>query len=484
MNRLITGKVALILVLAGLSFFVIFKAVHIPITFDESSSFGLCEQPIWQIMMNQNWDGSPSSWPNNHILNTILMKYSSAIFGTQPWALRLPNILAFLMFGVCMYLLALRYFSSSLWLLFLPVIFMFGNPYLIDFYSVARGYGMGCALMACSILGLLAYTSSYRMRWYYVATIFAGLAVYAQFTFVLYWLAIHILLSGILVREAMRGRRIWHELLASGIVASIFVALCWYPLLHTQKGISHDFPASGSFFDVTILTSAANFIYTKKSAGLYTEILSWIAVGIVIASGVYCFRKVCKDGRLALTQPLVLLFTILVLVWAINLLQANIFHSMYPGQRTALIYYVLFAFVLMFLVRDMIADNVIEAKVITSVLMIFFVANFYRAANLKSVREWSYDAYTYDVVNYIDTYRQKHPEARIGLKLGGHFFPSFFYYHYMNYNKLRWLDMVTRFDTVTQPLFFYGTAEERPIFKNYMPVQIFGPDSQVLMIHK
>jgi hypothetical protein len=284
--------------------------------------------------------------------------------------------------------------------------------------------------------------------------------------------------------EGLQGRRIWHELLATGIVALIFAGLCWYPLLHTQKGISHDFPTSGGFFDITILSSAANFIYTKKTAGLYTEVLSWIAVGIVIISGIYCLKKAYKDGKQTFTDPLTLLFMTLILVWAINMLQANIFHSMYPGQRTALIYYVLFAFVLMFLIRDMIAGDVIGAKVLTSVLVIFFIVNFYRAVNLKSVREWSYDAYTYDVVNYIDTYRQKHPEAKIGLKLGGHFFPSFFYYHYMNYNKLRWLDMVTRFDTVTQPLFFYGTAEERPIFKNYIPVQIFGPDSQMLMMHR
>jgi 4-amino-4-deoxy-L-arabinose transferase-like glycosyltransferase len=230
MNRLITGKVAIVIVLAALSFFVIYKAVHIPITFDESSSFGLCEQPVWQIMMNQNWDGSPSNWPNNHILNTILMKYSSAMFGTQPWALRLPNILAFILFGLGMYLLARRYFSDSLWLLFVPVILMFGNPYLLDFYSLARGYGMGCAFMACSILGLLTYTSSHQMRWYYIATIFAGLALYAQFTFLLYWLAIQIILFGILVLEGLQGRRIWHELLATGIVALICVGILCFIL--------------------------------------------------------------------------------------------------------------------------------------------------------------------------------------------------------------------------------------------------------------
>jgi hypothetical protein len=484
MNRPIAGRVLAIIFLGTLSFIVIYKAIHIPITFDESSTFGITEQPIRQVMLNLNWDNSPSNWPNNHILNTLLTKASVNIFSMAPWALRLPNILAFLLFGLAVYVLAVKYFSASPWLFMLPVVLMSTDPYVLDFFSVARGYGMGSSFMVCSIVGLLAYVSSSRMWWYYIAILLAALAAYAQFTFLLYWLALHILLVILFLTQKNLNKRRWHIALSIIIVGIIFWALWTYPLMHIQQGVRHDYPVAGGFFETTIVNSASNFLYGKPLPFLSPHMLAWIAIVTIIFGAVYCSVKVSKKA-LSLADPLILVSILLALVWLINMLQVYISHTTYLTHRIALIYYLLFVFVVIFLIRDIAAYHRILARASALAILLFFLVNFSRTVTLKSVYEWSYDAYTYDVVGYLRDYRQKHPESQtIEIKLGGHFYPSFFYYHYMDYKNLRWLDITTRFDTVTQPLFYYATADEEPKLIHYKPAQSFGPDGQVLMIHR
>ena len=88
--------------------FILYKAVHLPITHDEfASSVYYPAFGVWEIMMY------PDYWPNNHILNTLLVKLSESVFGIEPWSVRLPNLLAFIFFFAVMYAAAVRYFAAS-----------------------------------------------------------------------------------------------------------------------------------------------------------------------------------------------------------------------------------------------------------------------------------------------------------------------------------------------------------------------------------
>ena len=60
----------------------------VPITHDETATtVHYVHYNAWEIMM------FPDNWPNNHILNTLLVKYSIALFGAHSWSVRLPNLL-------------------------------------------------------------------------------------------------------------------------------------------------------------------------------------------------------------------------------------------------------------------------------------------------------------------------------------------------------------------------------------------------------
>jgi len=149
-----------------------YRSVILDFTHDESSTFLKSVQlSVWEIISYQNAGDA-----NNHILNTLLMKLSNAIFGPQEWALRLPNILAHGLFVLFSYFIVQRTLSKS-FVALLTFALINLNPYLLDFFSVARGYGLGMGLMMASLYFFQKYLSEKRMIFWIIALMCAILSV-------------------------------------------------------------------------------------------------------------------------------------------------------------------------------------------------------------------------------------------------------------------------------------------------------------------
>ncbi len=123
---------------AGLLLSSIHRAATTPFTIDESLSFAIF-----------TWDPSWGEKANNHWLNTMLMRWCSRLLDDSEISLRLPNVLAHAV-----------YLLSTLGLIGLvrpPALRMAGfvlfalNLFVLDFFSLARGYGLGMAAEAVSL---------------------------------------------------------------------------------------------------------------------------------------------------------------------------------------------------------------------------------------------------------------------------------------------------------------------------------------------
>ena len=96
---------------------------------------------------------TPEHWqpsPNNHILNSLLMRVSVAAFGLSHVSVRLPALVSAALFiGVAFW------FSRRLsddWKIQVPLFLcLVYNPFVFDFYVAARGYGLATALLMCAI---------------------------------------------------------------------------------------------------------------------------------------------------------------------------------------------------------------------------------------------------------------------------------------------------------------------------------------------
>ena len=110
------------------------------------------EGHTFELFVNQR---EPFQWypaNNNHILNSLLMRLVTSVFGVSHLTVRAPALIG-----------AAIYIAVSLWLsklvgsksyvrlpLFLCLVY---NPFILDFMVAARGYGMASALLLCAIAG-------------------------------------------------------------------------------------------------------------------------------------------------------------------------------------------------------------------------------------------------------------------------------------------------------------------------------------------
>jgi hypothetical protein len=118
-----------------------FRAYHLSFTHDESLTYSfVAGDPLWR------------GTANNHPLNTRLMTWMYRWLGQLEWHLRLPNVLAhvlYLTFGLLL-LGGLR----SLWTKALGFALFNLNPFLLDFFGLARGYGLALGLSMASLFFL------------------------------------------------------------------------------------------------------------------------------------------------------------------------------------------------------------------------------------------------------------------------------------------------------------------------------------------
>lgn len=142
--------------LLGLALFIytIIRAVKVGFTHDESSSFiNLIHEPIKDVFFNElNWQAA-----NNHLTNTLFMQVGHHFFGGEEWALRWGSILAGLIFLVYAFRTVNLWLSANSWWFFGAFCLFVLNHFVIDFFSLARGYGL--------CLGFEMATLYYFFRW-------------------------------------------------------------------------------------------------------------------------------------------------------------------------------------------------------------------------------------------------------------------------------------------------------------------------------
>jgi hypothetical protein len=97
--------------------------------------------------------------PNNHVLNSLLIYFSTHLFGIQPWAIRLPALLAGLLLILATYALAKIMYDKYTGLL--AALFVAILPGAIQYATTARGYSL-VALFTVLALWLANYLRSHK----------------------------------------------------------------------------------------------------------------------------------------------------------------------------------------------------------------------------------------------------------------------------------------------------------------------------------
>lgn len=160
--------------------YVLIRAFNLSFIIDEAMSYDiLVNKPYYFKALI--FDDNHFYIANNHVLNTLFGYISYYTFGSSPFSFRIFNVLSFLVY--CFFSVQLiKFYSKSRVSTLIGLVFLFLNPFMLEFFSLYRGYGLS---LACTV-GILYYFSQYcfsepKRKFLVLGVLFSILAIYANF---------------------------------------------------------------------------------------------------------------------------------------------------------------------------------------------------------------------------------------------------------------------------------------------------------------
>ena len=143
--------------------------LQVPMSHDESYTVTVFSPSLWYAITNYHA-------PNNHILHTILVHFSTVAFGLQPWAVRLPALLAGILIIPATYILGKAIYDRYTGLLAAALVSWW--PVQINYSTSARGYSLIALFALITLwLGTVVRREKNLMAWLLIV-FFSALGFY------------------------------------------------------------------------------------------------------------------------------------------------------------------------------------------------------------------------------------------------------------------------------------------------------------------
>ncbi len=395
-----TRKTNIILVAMAIAFglYVLARAWLIPVTVDESSTaISHVPRGVFDTLFFRS-----DANPNNHILNTLLIKAFTSVWGWYPIVFRLPVLLGAVAYAWAGVMLCRQVSQSTLVQVF-TFAMLLGQPYCLEFFSLARGYGLGMGLMMFAIWQSWQFiTHGHHARNFAAAATFAGFAVYANFTLLLFFVPVVGLNLYSAKQASSSFSAFWEKTRAALAILGGFIALLYTPLSRLSK---HSEIKNWNQVE-TLFASAEKSMRTAIHKNPYLEndgahILAWL--GVIFTVGVILFalcRWIEKNRNLA-SDPRIFLVALLAGALLTNVVQVEFTHTPYLEPRLALFYWPLFALSLGVAASWLQEHSNKWAWGFMAPLLALSIVNTARCANLRESFEWWHDQDTYLVFDYL-----------------------------------------------------------------------------------
>jgi hypothetical protein len=283
------------------------KAFLIPFTIDEAATY-------LDFVQSRNFIPWFSKWEaNNHVLNSFLTILSSSLFGDKPFALRLPNVLAFGMFVFQVKVFAqkrIHHLSAAAALTLL----LFYSSIVVEFFSLCRGYGISLALLMWFINSLLRASKDSKSN--YVQLISSGaLMVSANLNLLPTYIAGLVLIMVIKLRSGK----------IKGPPVAIWLGII---LLFLAQGVALKesgllYYGTNNFFEMTLGYTAALYLGSDLLFWYFIPVFATLIVHLILK------RSSHKEGG-----DFIILFLLLLAAFIAPIAQHVLLGSPFPQDRT------------------------------------------------------------------------------------------------------------------------------------------------------
>lgn len=404
------------------------RADRLSITHDEAGSF-----TIWTNFNIFKCHFDPGCWgtANLHWLYVLLMKPSVWLFGDSELAIRLPALLGHLIYLFFSFKLVKWAAPKHPWVALLGFVLLNFSPYLLEFFSLARGYGLAMSMMMTSLYFFARWVESQRRS--DLLKTFGGsfLAILSNFTMLNFYACLLAVMAGVvLVDFFQKKENRWRLLAETGAIAAAFSGLLFW-LLYRPIGMLRklgEFEYGAASFGDTVYSVIKNSLYGERWLKMFNiEFFGGILFGLLLMATFFALRDFLKNPGAARPRFFLAAVLLPVLASLASIVQHHLLGSQYLLNRTALMFVPLAALPVFLLFVRVFDEKFSRWKAVLPVLIgLFCLAHLLRAGQLKYTSEWGYDARTEDMLKYLN--KNLPPGDKI--KLGVHwlYHPSGSYY--------------------------------------------------------
>ena len=351
--------------------YVIVRAFLVPMVHDECASVLWFVQPGEWLPDRSHWDA------NNHFLSTGIGVFMYRLFGTGMLVLRIGSILAFALYAWAVQRLGGRVIDRRVrWCLWGGMLLC---PFVLDFFSMFRGYGLALAGTMVSLDGVLRYATTPRTRSLLQALLGSCLGGAAIVALVPFWAIIIAMLFALaVVRRSVIGKRSLSLHIAAvfllGVVPLAYAA--WISLRLQEMGLLYHGSLDG-FTQVTV-ASLARYVLGSDTWPVLLLVLMVSALAVVMTTS--------TARRKGFAAPLVLVTCVLMADVLARIVLARGFGVNYPEDRAGIHFVPLFILAFAWAVDALAAQRQVLGWACLSLL--FLPARSLCTANLDHCLLW------------------------------------------------------------------------------------------------
>lgn len=338
------SRILLAVSVIAMSVYVLLRSAYVSFTHDEAFTFlNYILKPI-DVTLDV-------TYTNNHLLNSLLMRWCNSMFGSSELSLRLPNVLGGILFFVYGARLLAR-LPAGKW--FAPIAFigLTFNPFMLEFFGMARGYGIGTGLLMASLYHqYMSFAEERTTRHEWMATVFSVLALLAFYTLINFFL-IQVVINVYrmvykLIRNKPAGFNRWFSVVSFAVfIAGVVQFLRYFieMMLRLNELGSLNFGGQTGMWNDCVGPVVGMSCFSIRAGGIWDEpIYAFGGVAVLLLAAFVCARMFLRKEWNALNRFTLFGFLAIAGCGVAIYIQHRVLAIPYPENRTILYFIPLFS---------------------------------------------------------------------------------------------------------------------------------------------
>jgi hypothetical protein len=361
--------------------YVIYRAATLSITYDEAwTILDFVPNSVIGIFTCEPCDA------NNHFLHTLSLKILFWITDLRSeFIARLPNILSFLLYLYFGHRICISRFRGVL--ANVGFLLLVSNPFVLDLFGLARGYGMALGLQVASLYYFLEFVRDRRPISAHLCMWIAMFAVLANLTQIYFLLAAIGLIILVCVQFRPPGTK---KIMIGAVMVPVLLAMILYVPIKKMLVIeAFYYGGKTGLFQDTLRSLVQYSLYNSQGAAT-VDLVTIVFLVLLLTFSIIAIRR----HRTLLSVPLMMLAMLLICLLAIEL-QHRILGTRYVLDRGALFLYPIMILLLCGSLNELPGRWPAFAGLSISVLFLF---NLGRNVNLYKTVLWDHEAHTRSIL--------------------------------------------------------------------------------------